>query len=472
MNDYIRQHRKKLAQSLAPFVGSETGLLHLYSYCGLNEKSEAIPMALNLTYCLFLLRMKERSCMEKALDELRHLLFFQSSFSVYSGNFPTYLHQYPICERQFEVLDCLYPIYWILKEFQFIMDAGLSEQIRKVVYLALNSLIKKFKELKYSFRLTLQLAVLFRVFGEQYDHNEWLNLSDKFLTELCEFPGEDHWASPRELSRLLLACSLMNEKLMDQFDILIGHFESSWHKKFSTYKGPAYNEFFLREQPEETLYHLFMRYKTTGIFDSNISLLNALNAELFLESSLMKATSTIETLKSKPIIGNIIEHENYSVSWLNWTKENWVKTGGVYPLKILFQDRDGFVHNFVMQMGTFAHIKSLSLREFILEFDPINEEDLEIEFFWDLASNAAIEIESQPATMFEAKYLCYLRFDSLSITLQVVEGFENLWGQVLHKNRRSQLINHVHHSFDKHLYYRSASDIKKKIKLKVCIEFD
>lgn len=469
MSERLRQHRKRLTQSLTPFIGEETKLLHLHPDQNKNEKIEAISIALNLTYCLFLFRLKERSSIEKGLSELKHLLFFQSPLKEFQGNFPTYLHQYPFCDRQFEVLDCLFPLFWILKDFHSIMDLSLQKQIEESVFLALNSLQDRFLQQNYSFRLTLQLASLFHAYGQWYQNESWVKAALSTFESLSQKNEVDLWSSPRELSKLILACSLMEKQQLKRFSFLLDYFKVYWHEGLLAYQGPSCPEFFVSEDPEFTLYHLLMEYKVTQEISKKASFTQSLYAELFLESTFMdelKAPSTSQSQLTK----TICQKEDYALSWINQPKEKWVKTGGVYPFKLLFLDSNKCLHTFVLQMGSYVHIQKLSENEFIFEFEAKEEEELEIEFFWDLAAKASIHIGEQCASMFEANQVCSIQFDTLTVSLQIKEGFENMWGHLVHKNRRSQLKESLHHSFDKHLYYRSTVSYPRNIKCHLFIE--
>jgi hypothetical protein len=117
MITHEKLNRRHTWQGLQAFISLNTGLLHLNRGHRPFLKDDLIPIAYNFLYQLLLFRMKERAPIEEALKELDHLLNFQIKEGEFKGNFPVFLHEYPNCERSFEIVFSLFPLYWIAKDF-------------------------------------------------------------------------------------------------------------------------------------------------------------------------------------------------------------------------------------------------------------------------------------------------------------------------------------------------------------------
>jgi len=91
-----------------------------------NEKlSQKIPLRENFIYVLALLRTKDLAHIQVAKEMLKKLICFDVA-----GNFPTYLHEYPVITSPYQGLYIAGVLYWILKEYPIALGSELVSVVR------------------------------------------------------------------------------------------------------------------------------------------------------------------------------------------------------------------------------------------------------------------------------------------------------------------------------------------------------
>ena len=105
----------------------QTGFIH-YNYHAKDGRHDTIPVIENACHILELLRTKQAEKLYEAKFLLEKLLAFQTP----SGNFPQYIHEYPMCYDGLIAFHLLPPFFHIQKEFGHILPTALSKAIKRM----------------------------------------------------------------------------------------------------------------------------------------------------------------------------------------------------------------------------------------------------------------------------------------------------------------------------------------------------
>lgn len=468
MITHEKLNRRHTWQGLQAFISLNTGLLHLNRGHRPFIKDDLIPIAYNFLYQLLLFRMKERGPIEEALRELNHLLNFQIKEGEFKGNFPVFLHEYPNCERSFEIIFSLFPLYWIAKDFSNLIEPKLKAKLFKALEDGM-VFVKKMEEGKeFSYILSLEIAALSYALGQLLDRKDWHQEGAKSLVFLAKRGGQECWGSPRSLSKMLIALHLVeNEEIQEQWSTFRAYLNKSWYSEGRSYMGPSLSEHFEGENEEQTLYHLYME-RRADLPISNFSPITSLEEELLLGGSPLY---TQESASSLVFLGSYqwenTKSDDYAYSFFNLTGgSSWIKTGGNYPLKCSFKGVEQS-HSFILQMGTETQIQMLSLNKLHLTFMKQPEQELDIAFFWNLSSQAELFIDGIKASMFQLNQKIEIKFPNHTLHLKFPNPSPHIWGQLMRKNRRSQLIEKDFHFTDGHLYFREVREIVDPIEIEI-----
>ena|GEM_PF-2631960 len=462
----LKVDRKKILDLLEPFLSVDTGFLHLNPSLRPYKRADTIPLSTNFIYLLLLFRTKDRAYIEKALKALDHLLHFQGQEGASKGNFPVFLHQYPFCERYFEVIDSLFPLYWITKEFSHILNPDLRKRLHSALELGIGCIGSLDQGRDYSYLLTLQRATLTLAIGDLLNRSDWKEKGSSDLLKLANRLPQECWGSPRALSKMLIALELITTLPEEQsWTPFWCYVKKSWHNEMNTYLGPALSEHFEKDHNEGTLYHLYMTRNLGTKFHQNFSPITLLEGEL---------VACDHDFDSETIDDSFTSLENYSwqtfqsihmaYSYFNLNTEFWVKTGGYYPLKIAFKNEKQ-IDSFVLQMGTHVSIETPSLNKLLLTFDLQEGEELESYFFWNLSSKMEATIDGKKASAFTLDQPLELRFKNNLIRISFPDCPKDIWGQFMQRNRRTQLISENYQNFDGHLYFREIKALEKPFQL-------
>lgn len=424
-------------------------------------RADSAPFYHNFIYAYILLNTKQRPEMEQGIQKLEHLMCFQVNALDFKVNFPRYLHQYPHCDRSFEILDICVPICKILQHFGHILPKELRSRIHQLVTDVMSSLIIWLDTHSAPYLLKIQMYALLIALGTLLKEAIWVEKGRFGLEQLFALGPHKTWGSVRHLSKMILFLGLIEGEaqpfyLQSFWNYLI----QSWHSKLLAYQGASLNEHFYQNQPENTLYHLFM----SDQFD--------LPRPALADADLMEA-ELLPTIKQvfdfqptehvqytlNPFSVTQYSKDNYSISFFQMEKDQWEKRGGFYPLKIIMQG-DATPDHFALEMGSFCTIRPLTCKQFELIFEP--EHELDVSFFINLASNVQVTLNGQKATMFNLEHPIDFIFKNFKISLTQPESQKGIWAQLLHNNRRSQLIKEFNHTYDAQLYLRNIQHASRQ----------
>jgi len=103
----------------------QTGFIHWYR--GKDEGvHDTIPILENFCYAFSLLRSRNKETIEKAKEHLEKILPFQLE----NGNFPIYLHEFPVSKSLCLPLFLLSQIYWIQEEYYHLLGDSLKQKLK------------------------------------------------------------------------------------------------------------------------------------------------------------------------------------------------------------------------------------------------------------------------------------------------------------------------------------------------------
>lgn len=117
MIDLYRKILDVALQSCRLHQSKVTGFVH--------DTPETISLYTNALFALALLRQKTQESIQEAKFVLDRFLSFQNE----SGNFPEYMHDFPVCRNHQNAAKMLLPLRIIQKEFAHILGEALSKKL-------------------------------------------------------------------------------------------------------------------------------------------------------------------------------------------------------------------------------------------------------------------------------------------------------------------------------------------------------
>jgi hypothetical protein len=106
-------------------LSKQTGYIHLFIEDPTFSSQDSIPILENFLYAYSLMRSRLAQNIQEGKDLLENLLHFEKD-----GNFPVYLHEYPVC-RDNQFSSQLLPVFfYLLKDFKSGMGEMLTRRIQ------------------------------------------------------------------------------------------------------------------------------------------------------------------------------------------------------------------------------------------------------------------------------------------------------------------------------------------------------
>jgi hypothetical protein len=96
--------------------------------------SDTIPAYENFCFALALIRQKSAEGVSEGKDLLERLYAFQAPDStVWKGNFPTYLHDYPRCWNPLQSLRIAPLLKMLLRDFSHVLDSEFRAKTKAAI---------------------------------------------------------------------------------------------------------------------------------------------------------------------------------------------------------------------------------------------------------------------------------------------------------------------------------------------------
>ena len=126
---------KRLSDSAAQFGRScqspRTGFIHLFMD---QPGGDTIPVYENFCFALALIRQKSADGVSEGKDLLERLYAFQApDTTLWKGNFPVYLHDFPRCWNPLQALRITPLLKMLLRDFSHVLDSAFKEKTKAAI---------------------------------------------------------------------------------------------------------------------------------------------------------------------------------------------------------------------------------------------------------------------------------------------------------------------------------------------------
>ena len=405
-------------------LNPQTGFVHHYYQSEGSEVAVTIPTLENMVFALALLRSRNADNILEAKSLLERILPFQSE-----GNFPVYIHDYPLCRDRYLSYQLLPPLYWILSQFHAVLGQELKKKLTSVAQTLLHAALQIQEEKPAPSQLAIKLYASAEAFGRYWQEEA---LKEKGAQGLQTLDSAS-WYSPGQLGDWMSALQLAETPNPGFWQ----HISNTWDRNSCSYCGPAVKEYQQGFEPQPTLYDLFLGYMTDAL--SSRALADGIH---LLHGALIQPTTQAlpePTVVPCAVTFAIAERDK---SW------NQANDKSFHPLRMVWGSPKR-LHTFVCQGGNVRSYQSLledAAIDFVFELgDPIESDDREknreIAFYLDLSDAHRITVNGVAATTFTTADTVCINSGSLALTLtfQVVEGEGTFMGHIMKGNRPAQI---------------------------------
>lgn len=435
---------------------AQTGYVH-YHYHE-EEPHLTIPIAENLYFALALFRTRTVENIEEAKSLLERLLHFQQE-----GNFPTYLHEYPVCQNRCFGVQLLIPFYWITAHFHHILGNGLKGSLDQSVHKLLNYCLKTDANAAMPPQIALKLAAAASAFGKLWGDEALFSQGQTRLgsIDLDSFT----WKSPAQISDMLPALQLIAPKLENSpWHPIWDWLESTWHRPLLAYVGPAALEWQQGREPQVTLYDLYM-----GTLSGAFSTRALQDSIVHLQAVLIQPTEEKLPPAHYPRhFPDMVQHASYAFAVVNHESEWQKATDRSIHRLYLSWGNPKKLHTLVCQGGNIVHSTaqvSANRIEMVTTFGPPQpegerEKARELGFYLDQDALEKVTVGTLPATTFRLSDTPVIRSDAITLrfSFKQISGSGDFLGHIMPGNRPAQLAckgPNRYHAFDWQLFLRT-----------------
>lgn len=451
------------------FQSPQTGYLHYYEGNQPGDSHHTIPILENVLFALALLRSRTMEHMTEAKELLTKLLVFQCQ-----GNFPIYLHEYPLCRDPLAGVPLLAPYYWILKGFGHVLGQELKQKLEQTIKALIAQGLKWQEEKPMPYSLAVRFAAAVRACHQAFGWTEiGEEKAEQLLDAACHEQKKEHWHSTAYLSDLLIALQMLYPRLdQSPWQAFWMYLCQTWQRQACAYVGPCLKEHQWRTEPEATLYDLFLGY-WSGQYAQRTKPCHPYQ----LQAALIQATEEEFFDLTYPVY---VEGSYKNQQWMLYQEQEWAytlieKKGELpsaweklfTPFRLVWGNAKR-THTLVCQVGSYAQVSyeaDASRIKLMFEFNPINleqewDKQRELNFYFDAHPDIKVKIGGQPATLFHLEQPVDIQLGSriLSVQFRLEEGNGQFTGHVMRGNRPSQLDTKGEHRFeayDWHVFIRT-----------------
>ena len=380
----------------------ETGFLH-YCFENSEKHQETIPFLENAYFILALFRTKMVEPILEAKSLLQRLLSFQVE-----GNFPVYLHDFPICKNHFLSFHLLPIFQVILQDFDSILGEDLKVSLQKTVQKIISYGLQIEKEKNLSFGAKVKLdAALGRL---------------EIMAPKSVYEWGDY---------------LIAAQRTPLFSEVWKMGTREWNPILGAYVG---SEYFPKQEKREPVLSVF---------------------DLFMAESLQQYPNRINSDSIVMLQGSIVfahpfidGHKHSSFSTRQFSSQNF---------EVLWED-EGSLHSLVCEKGKCEiDIKKnqggLHLT-FVFPDSPMQEGESEIAFYYTAHPGNTVSIEEKKGTLFQLGEKVIFASAQKKVPLQFSSGEgAHFTGHISYGNRSWQMAANGpqrFHAFDHKVILRSV----------------
>lgn len=460
---------------------SQTGYLHHCYHVIEQEPHLPIPLIENFLFVLALLKSRTVENIQEAKGLLDGLLHFQNR----NGNFPVYLHDFPVCKDHFTGIHAACAIYWILKQFHQVLGYELKKRLEEALGLVAKHALMVHVEINAPYPIKMKIAALSLAAGRFLADDQLSDQGAQSLATLSENFEKTCLFCPASLGSIAASLMMVYPRLSDSpWKFLWDHLESTWHRKTASYAGPSLKEWQQEGEPHVTLYDFIC-----GHFSDGFSERAQKESIVHLESVLIPASNERFQPLNYPleIQGNI-----HGTRWFLYHGEQFAYSTfekkaavvhqsiekGFSPFRLLWGDVHR-VHTFACQGG---NAKTVAFDGtdllFHLEGSPEvedKEKSREILFFVDTHEGVEFLVSGQKASTFLLGEEVGIKDKQMRITLSfhLEDGGGRFLGHRMLGNRLAQLAIKGaarFNAYDWQLFLRTISrseTCRIRVKLKI-----
>jgi hypothetical protein len=418
--------------------------------------AHTIPLLENVLFSLALMRSHMVEQIQEAKILLKGILAFQNlNRDIAYGNFPVFLHEYPLCRDPSLGLQLLAPFFWILKQFGHVLGSQLRDQLEHASLLVLEYSLRFHLTDPFPYSLAVRLAAAQLSFGNLWQKVQWQQEGREKLERLAEQQLEK-WQATTHLADLLVGLQMVYSSLKNTpWTPLWLRMEQTWHRDTASYIGPCIREWQEGEEPQPNVYDLYGGY-FAGEFSRRATLLHPYH----LQGALIQSSSDKFDVKDPSfIVEGKYKHQNWQTICLSEKAYTVLEkrepcpssVDKTYtPFRLIWGDLHR-VHSLVCQGGCYDKVEYILDKDLVhLNFNLCeNSRDeeaapkREIEFFVDFHPDMLFTSNGQSSTTFELGQPLTLSFGKyqLLIVFDLLEGEGNFLGHISRGNRPSQ----IHH---------------------------
>lgn len=463
----------------------QTGYVH-YFYHDLEEDiQQTIPIVENVYFVLALLRTKTSEQITEAKEILDRLLFFQNQ----DGNFPIYIHEYPTCKDRFLGVQLLPAFYSILEEFQLVLGAELKQRLFSATSRLLQYALKAIDEKTPPYTIGLKIAASAKVLGVYLKDSAIEQVGVKLLDEFLNMGLQLAWFIPPSIADICVALQMAYTRIQESPWKDFGqHLIQTWHRPTCTYIGPGLKQYQQGDEPQPTLYDLFLGYFNQGFSERALR-----DAPYHLQAVLIRPTEEIFPLVQYPLKAEgllnqsrwfIYQQDKFAYSLVKLdVLQNPTLENAFHPLSLVWGNKEK-VHTFVCQAGNFNSFEFLP-KENEIELMVQLSSDYELEsrekarefaFFFDVEPDVKMTIHGEAATTFDLaeEFILTTPQVELSLIISLTKGEGEFLGHLMRGNRPSQIQlkgSHRFKAYDWQLFFRTlrrSSTCQLKASLRIC----
>lgn len=439
---------------------AQTGFVH-YCYNKEDEKDNAtIPVYENLLFALALMRAKSTDFFQEGKQILEKILAFQNfSLETGKGGFPVYLHEYPHCKDRLLGIRLLPALCSILLHYHSVLGSPCKTTLTSAIENLLNQSLQTHQEKPAPFASAYLLGSVTEAFGLFSGRPELVEAAQEIFSEQGQVLDHRECFSPGTLSELLVAFQLKSEP--EKEEGFWQFLSDSWHPDLCSYIGPGWREFQSRQEPQPTLYDLYMGFATGNYsYRAFVEHLYQLQSALIFRPHTCLASAKTSIQGAIGVNSWFIHREPFLGVCLLGKKEPLTAGAvkGYHPLKILWGNRN-YVHSFVNQGGNLDaisyewHPNGYIGMEVCLgpcQNTEDKEKARELIFYTEALEDVRFTVGNIPTTTFTLQDTLAIHSKSMTLrlTFQIMEGEGSFLGHVMKGNRLSQICVKGDHRLD------------------------
>lgn len=452
----------------------QTGYIH-YCYHILDEPNhDTIPIVENFLFTLALLRSRTAENIQEAKVLIGKLLCFQNFQDLLSqGNFPVYLHDYPVCRDRYLGAQLLPIFYWIIKYFHTILGSELLQRFEVAIKALLKQTVRSAIDKAPPYPIAIRVAASAIVIGTLYNEDYCLGEGKEAMEKIQKKSLEEKrllWASPLHLADTLVALQMLYPCISKSPWADFWHYlNQTWHRTAHSYVGIPLKEWQVQREPQCTLYDFFM-----GYFSKSYSYRIFSSHPIQLHAALIHPTEDSFFPLEFPAnyhyaVGShrhcdVIQCAKHGYTLLQHPMPSNEKDKGLHHFRLAWGDSNN-THTFVCQGKDNSKINYKIVPGgadmfFHLSVEN-NEEEQDIAFYVDHHEGLEIKVGNNTATTFQLGEKLIIVDESITVTLtfELIEGEGQFFGHVMRGNRPSQLglrRENRFQSFDWRLFLRAV----------------